>query len=195
MDRLLANPYQRRDLLAIHGIPSGARSQQKESQAGLPGSPKGDVDILLWKSHRPDQAVAIEVKTIKANLDGMGGDHLNRLGEFKKGVRQANDLARIGFWKVYLWVFVLVDSRLQNAGRITYDGLGGELKCEVDRTICTEKLNPRVGLIHYEFVQSMDEIPLDVGSYGGHLIRLAEGADQPGGVTAWVAQIDTESNA
>ncbi len=195
VEQLLASPYRRDDLLAIRGIPAGALSQQRVSQTGLPGSPEGDVDILLWKPDRLDQAVAIEVKTVKATLDGIGGDHLNRLAEFKKGVRQANDLERIGFWKIYLWVFVLVDSRLQNGGRITYDGLGGELKHEVENTISIEKLHPRVGLIHYEFVQSMDEIPLEVGSYGGHLIRLAESSEQPVGVTGWVAQRDRESNA
>lgn len=74
---------------------------------------------------------------------------------FAEGVEQANRDARRGFWQVYLWVFVLVDSRLRNAGRLTYDGLDSYLCSRVGQTISTARLLPRVGLMKFEWVQAI----------------------------------------
>jgi hypothetical protein len=43
--------------------------------------------------------------------------------------------------------------------------------------------------MHYEFVQPMDHAPLGVGTYGGHLQRIVETADQPDALTQWVAKV------
>src|SRR5205807_941816 len=106
---------------------------------------------------RPDLAIAIEAKRVKVR-----SGRLNKLHDFKKGVRQANLLARIGFSQVYLFVFVVVDSREQNAGRMSYDGTDSYLRSVIEQAISVSDLDPRVGLMHYEFVQPMDHAPLCV---------------------------------
>jgi hypothetical protein len=83
----------------------------------------------------------------------------------------------------------VVDSREQNGGRITYDGLPIDLASAISRFISPVGLQPRVGLIHYEFVQPMDDRPLGIGTSGGHLIRLAEPTVQAEEVTNWVALV------
>jgi hypothetical protein len=114
---------------------------------------------------------------------------VNKLQEFEKGVQRANRLAQIGFWQVYLWVFVLVDSRKQNAGRITYAGPTPKLSAQIKRVISAQQLHERVGLDHHEFVQPMDYEPLDIGTFGSDLLRLATAVSQPPEVTAWVDDI------
>ena len=97
-------------------------------------------------------------------------------------------LAQVGFSQVYLFVLVVVDSRDQNTG-ISYDGATSELQGIIRKTISTKDLVQRVGLMYYELVQPMDHPPLSVGTYGGHLERIAETAEQPHPFTQWVAQV------
>jgi hypothetical protein len=113
----------------------------------------------------------------------------NKLHEFDEGVRQANLLAQVGFSQVYLFVLVVVDSREQNAGGISYDGLTADLQRTIESTISTRELVQRVGLMHYEFVQPMDNAPLGIGTYSAHLQRIAETAVQSPELTQWVAQV------
>jgi hypothetical protein len=117
--RLLEDRHRRSHLLAIHGMPRRPLSKECVRLTDLPGSPQGDVDILLWTSGEPARAVAIEVKRFKATVGDPSETRLNKLREFEKGVRQANDLARIGFAQVYLWIFALVDSRRHPGSRTT----------------------------------------------------------------------------
>lgn len=185
--RLVADGHRRSRLFAIRGFPRNPTFRQRVPLTGLPQSPKGDVDILAWTPGKPEGAVAIEVKRIKARVgDNPSDTRVNKLQEFRRGIDQVNRLARIGFSQVYLWVFVLVDSRKRNAGKITYDGLTPPLSQQIAETISIQDLDARVGLIHHEFVQPMDYKPLDVGSFGGKLIRLPHESLQPVEVTAWV---------
>jgi hypothetical protein len=106
----------------------------------------------------------------------------------RKGLRQAETLAEIGFWQAYLYVFVVVDSREQNRGQLTYAGLTSEHDNAIDNSLASLHLPPRVGLIRYDFVQPMDDAPLPTGSGGTSLVRLATPAAQPRAVTDWVSR-------
>ncbi len=187
VEQLLADRHLRSNLLGIRDIPPDALYFQKVDLDGIPGGVVGDVDILLCTTGRPDLAVAIEAKRVKIR-----NHRLNKLHGFKKGVRQANLLARIGFSQVYLFVLVVADSREQNAGRVSYDGPNSYLGTLVERAISASKLNPRVGLMHYEFVQPMDHAPLGVGAlgaYGARLVQSAQAVPQSVDLTRWVAGV------
>jgi len=188
IDLLIRDPQWHSRILEIHGIQSGSLVFQRVSLSGLPGGPRGDVDILLIVPGRPDLATAIEIKRIKVSASSLRTQQPNKLRELKRGVQQVNMLAKIGFSQVYFFVFVVVDSREQNAGRISFDGLPAEMRRSIVQVILPSGLEPRVGLIHYEFVQSMDDEPLKTGAFSGDLIRLAEPITQPSEVTAWVHQ-------
>ena len=189
VQRLLAHPFNRTDLLGIRGIPSDALTLTKVPLAALPGSPKGDVDVLAWAPGKPEEAVAFEVKRFKVVVGGGSWNRPNKLPEFQKGVRQANLLAQIGFCQVYLWVLVVVDSRRRNVGTVSYAGMNSELRAEVAGAVSTRGLDARVGVVALELVQPMDKHPLTVGSGSLHLVRLAESTVQPEAVTAWVTQL------
>jgi hypothetical protein len=186
---LLADWYWRQTILNFHGIPNQPEIRQCVSLASLPGQGDGDVDILAWDRKKPESATAVEVKRIKVGAGAFVSGKPNKLQEYEKACRQANRLARIGFWQVYLFVLVVVDSREQNAGRNTYEGATPELERVIVDTITVRGLKPTVGVARHDFIQPMDYPPLGVGAGGIHLLRVATSGVQPDAVTAWVAQL------
>jgi hypothetical protein len=126
------------------------------------------------------------VKRFKVDQKAVRTGKPNRLGEFKTGIRQANQLVMLGFSQVYLWVFVLIDTREQNGGRLSYAGPSSALRSRIDSSISPVGLDARVGLMSCEWVQPMDRAPLELGTYGGHLHRLAGRVEQSAEVTAWL---------
>lgn len=185
---LMAEPHWQEVLLNIRGIPSKRVYRLTVPLVGASQHSSGDIDILLCPLDQPDQATAIEVKTVKIQASTFSGQKPNKLNKFGKGVQQANRLANRGFSQVYLFVLVAVDSREHNGGKISFAGPTMELTSLIERTIRPSKLLDRVGLAHYEFVQPMDHTPLTTGTSGCHLIRLAKQAVQPPELTEWVAQ-------
>ena len=162
----------------------------------------GDIDILIVPRGNPELSTAIQVKRFPLkvrvheddNLDPpqvrerMRRQRISRMQRlFQKGIRQANYAAQVvGFSQVYLWAFVLADTRWQNGGRYTYDGPDSGLRSEIDYAMSPVGLDPRVGLMHNEWVQAMDRPPLELATYGGHSRRLATPATQPQDLTEWL---------
>jgi hypothetical protein len=188
---LLSDPLWRSDKFELYGNPRGVLDKQRVPLQTAPGGPfKGDADILLIGPGRPEEAVAFEVKRIKFGMSALRpGGRPNKLHEFHKAVQQANRLADVGFWRVYLYVITLVDAREQNAGKHTYRGLSSELKSLVASVVTTHGLNPRVGLCDLVFTQPMDYAPFTVGGHVHHLHRLARPEPQSEELTKWVAGI------
>src|SRR5262249_41218414 len=113
--------------------------------------------------------------------------------EFKKLVQQSNLLAQMGFWQVYAMVIVVVDTREQNAGKITYSGLPSRLHSVIENAVSPEHLHERAGLVEMNFTQPMDHAPLTVGTQGLNLRRPSKTAVQSKELTEWVAGIFAES--
>jgi hypothetical protein len=196
VERLLTDPLWRSDMFELHGIPRGLAPKRRVSLDTAPGEYRGDIDVLLCAPEHPEQAVVFEVKRIKFGAPALRpSGRPNKFREFKKAVQQANRLAQVGFWQVYLYVIVVVDAREQNAGRHTYRGLSTELKSLVTSVVTPRELSARVGLCDLEFVQPMDYPPLTVGSHSLHLHRLATAVPQSEELTKWVAGILSKSDA
>ena len=168
-------------------MPDNPRVLQKLSLQDAPGDFAGDADIVLCEPDHPSVATAIEVKRIKVSGAAFKTGRPNKLHEYDKAVKQANRLARVGFAQVYLYVIVVVDSRENNEGRYTYNGLTAELRAKIEAIFSLEQLESRIGLVRHEFVQSMDHPPLELGTYSGRLIRPAQEVPQSAAVTAWIA--------
>ena len=196
VEQLMNNTRWRNKIVVFHGIPPGVVHHLAVPMRGLPREPRGDIDILLSAPKSPEHTIAIQVKRIKVDKTAFEENgRPNKLNDFTKGIRQANILADIGFSQVYYFVFVMVDSRFHNRGRVTYDGLTRRLNTIIDQAVSLERLLPRIGLVHFEFVQPMDYEPLDIGIFGGHLKRIAERVPQPPQVTAWVKQAIVKGHA
>ena len=188
--RLLASSQVQRDrIIGLHGIAKDVQDFQAVPLTGVPGKiTRGDIDILLCSPHIPEDAVGIEAKRVKVGTAAMRSGKPNKLSDLRKGVDQANRLAKIGFSQVYLYIFIVVDSREQNAGKYSFSGVSTEIKGNIDRTIGMEVLNlcGRVGIYQCEFTQPMDDEPLSVGAFHGYLRKKAQRVEQSQELTQWV---------
>jgi len=191
--RLMKDRYWRSSVIGLNGIPDGSVDRQCVKLEGVPaeGCDQGDVDILLCAPNRPDRAIAVQVKRLKVRPEAFSGGQPNGLGNLKEGARQANVLARIGFAQVYLYVFIVVDCRGQNPGEeASYAGAPAKFKNLIERSVSATglDLDPRVGLLQYEFVQPTDDPPLGVGGSVATLVRPAQEVVQTGALTEWLAR-------
>src|SRR5665213_468594 len=187
VERLLSDPLWSSDFFQLAGMPLGMANRQSVLLGTAPGGYKGDIDVLLCDPCRPEQAVAYQVKRIKFGISHIRNGTPSKLQEFKKVAQQANLLAKMGFWQVYVYVVVVVDTREQNLGKVTYAGLSTKLKSLVDPAIRLELLSERVGLGILDFTQPMDYKPFTVGTHGLALRRLATQSVQNQELTDWVA--------
>lgn len=183
---LLSDQHWRSRVIRIHGFPDNPCIAQRVLLNDAPGGVMGDVDILLCEAQKPRHAIAIEAKRVKVGSNAFVSGTPNKLHEYEKAVQQANKLAKLGFWQVYLFVFVAVDSREQNKGANTFAGMTQELEYAIESVVTTNNLHDRVGLIKFDFTQPMDHPPLGPGSYGARVVRLARVAHQPQDLTNWV---------
>jgi hypothetical protein len=192
---LMAHDHWRERTISLHGIPDGAEPYLEVLLTGLPNDPHGDIDILLVPPGLSWQAVAMQVKRIKVQAATFQTEIPNKLQELARGAGQAKLLADIGFSQVYYFVCVVVDSRANNDGRNTFEGLTPALDSKINNAISSLELDQRVGLVHCEFVQPMDHQPLTVGTSHTHLIRPPLRTVQPQAVTDWVATVVSTSSS
>jgi len=91
-------------LLGIYGVPSEAIDCQRVLLNSTPGGQfRGDANVILCVPGHPEEAVAYQVKRIKVGMSQLRHSAPSKLGELKLAARQANLLADMGFWKVFLW--------------------------------------------------------------------------------------------
>ena len=188
--QLLSDPHWRQRTIGIHGIPSHVASYQNVPLDGLPGDPEGDIDVLLVPPGSPEFSIAIQAKRVKVGdgtlLDNQNPNKLNDLSELH---RQTEIVLAAGFSQVYAFIFVVVDSRMHNGGELSYAGMTRHWSTFVESAISNVQLDERVGLMHIELVQPLDDRPLGAGTYSGRVRRLAHQSSQPAVVTSWVANV------
>ena len=126
----------------------------------------GELDVMLWPSDSPSEAIAIECKRIKIDPETFDTEQPGKLHELRKGVRQANAQLRRGFHQVFLVVIIAVDGRHQSGGY----WIGGELTPALRQIIRNSKLmsdlNKDVGYVLVEVVQPVDKDAMSAGGAG-----------------------------
>ena len=75
------------------------------------GRKPGDIDLLLIDKNRPDKVIAFECKRLKVTSANTYLPKINNVQGIKHGVKQANGLQSLGFYKSYLMIILLDDSR------------------------------------------------------------------------------------
>lgn len=182
---LLSDSHWRERILRLDGIPDGVKYFSEVELDGLDA--KGDVDILAVNPLTPHLATAVQVKRVRVSEKSFAKDGKpNKLNEISKLNRQASLLVELGFWQVFAFVFVVVDSRVRNVGQYAFDGLTSELRTKIEQGISTEGLNARAGCIVYEFTQPMEVHPLNTGTFFSRIVRMPTCATQSPTVTGWV---------
>jgi hypothetical protein len=107
----------------------------------------------------------------------------------QEGVQQANILAELGFWKVYLYIFALIDARELNLlgdDRPHFNEIKYKINLAIGGSIQT--LQSRIGVFAVDLVQTTDTPPTTFDQAGGHLLRKAGEASQSHELTEWVSE-------
>ena len=193
MSHVLNDVHYRDTLFNIKGMRSqNARVLTNVDLRHLDKNLAGDVDVLVIPNDEPGQATAIEVKRFQAivRMNAQGHDEGGSPRRFRKlvekGIKQANRRKKLGFANVYLWIFVVIDTRERNSGWYTYDGPDSLLRSQIHQAISPVGLDPTIGLLHFEWCQPMDRPPFELSTHGGHLERLATSTAQPSALTEWL---------
>jgi hypothetical protein len=151
------------------------------------GRQRGDIDILTMPPASPNAAVAIEAKCVRVPPIAFKTIEPNGLSNWRKGISQANKSAALGFHKVYLYMFLLIDSREQD-NRSFFRGATPELMERVHSALRLSELDPRVGVVENQFVQPFDRPPFMTGGASSQILRFATEVEQPAEITAWVTE-------
>lgn len=189
---LLASPYWRWSMFQFEGIPKDFIDKQRVLLNTAPGGNfLGDADILLCGPGQPERTVAYQVKRVKVGRSQLRFSAPSRLGELQEAVRQANLLAKVGFWKAFLYVITVVDSRELNQGRMSYEGLPNDLKYKITSAVSRSvtELSPGIGLAEIDLTQAMDNSTFTIDSSGTFLQRPAIASLQSEELTRWVEDI------
>jgi hypothetical protein len=191
--RLLADAHWRSRLLGLHGIPTDGNDYPEVLLDDL--GKKGDIDILVVNPSRPEFATAVQAKRIKVAAQTFQTGKPNRLVAVAELHRQTNLLVELGFWQVFSYAIVVVDSRTNNQGEYRYDGLTTELRTTINDSLTTEGLHQDAGFIRFELAQPIDHYPLGAGTFSTRLLRAPTVRPQPANVTKWVSRVVAERDA
>jgi hypothetical protein len=192
VEYLLAVPYWRQWMFGHFGIPEEMIYKERVPLDTAPGGlpRKGDIDVLLSGRGRFEESVAYQVKRVKVSLAQLSAKTPAKLQDLKEAVRQANLLVDVGFWKVYLYVFALIDAReldLLTEDRLHFNEIKYKISLAIGNSIAD--LNIRVGVFEVELVQTTDGAPTTFDQAGGHLRRPASAEPQSHELTKWVSEV------
>jgi len=115
VERLFADPLWGTEFFELAGMPRGMLGKQMVPLDSAPGKFKGDIDVLRCAPDHPDQAVGYQFKRIKFGMDQIRNGTPTKLREYSKVAKQANLVARMGFWQVYAYVVVVADADVKTA--------------------------------------------------------------------------------
>jgi hypothetical protein len=194
VELLLTDPYWPSRIVNFAGMPENCENFGCVSLKDVPlnGAKRAesDIDILSCPKLRPDLATAIQVKRIKVDANALNTGQPNKINDLKKGIKQSNLLADLGFHQVYFYVFIVVDSRERNVDKFAFEGSTMKIKSLLEREIgmAATALRSTAGLFTFEFTQSMDDVPLTTGAFGAHLKRRAQQRAQSDELSAWVSK-------
>ena len=149
-----------------------------------------EIDAILRPLGDPSHAVAIQAKRIRAAQDTFHTGQLGHLRELPKAAKQVNHDLERGFHKAILTVIVQVDSRERSGGQWLGGGLSPELTREVRNAIQSLELDPRAGIVVFEFDQPVDKEVMLGGGFGCTFHREAIGSVQAQWLTEAVTQLD-----
>lgn len=97
---------------SFYGNPDGIQIHFGEKEPFIvTGRKPGDIDIMLVDKNAPDRAIAFECKRLKITSIDTPMPKVNNIQGIKHGVKQANGLQSLGFYKSYLVMILLDDSR------------------------------------------------------------------------------------
>lgn len=139
----------------------------------------GDIDVLLANQARPQEAVAIEVKRVKVGPRTFHTRMPGKLQGLRQGVRQANLLSDITFFRTMLLLLVVTSGREREEFNFASRGLTWDLARLIDDFPHRERLSSRVDIGVVEITQPVDKSIFDAGCVGLRIVHSGVRSQQP----------------
>jgi len=128
----------------------------KEPIISVPNKKPGDIDILICDKDDPHHAIAMEAKRIKVTIEKRGYEKVNKIGDVKDAVLQANAMRDRGFFNSYLALFIEVDGREREETNFFFRGLSDQNFKRVYDFPQRSQLHDDIGVAFIEIVQPID---------------------------------------
>jgi hypothetical protein len=106
-----------------------------------------DIDVMLITNGDRHRAIAIECKVVKVTFERSGREKVNKIEKIGKGIKQANGLRAMGFYKSYLMIFVVSDARFDLENSHIWRRVSNDKLKLVTRFTGYEDLHENAGLI------------------------------------------------
>jgi uncharacterized protein with HEPN domain len=182
-------------LTAASGIPSNSIHFTGVTTPLLTESTEvGDIDALLFPIDNLCEAAAMECKRVKAVVTN-GVASVNGIDNIKKGIRQANALHKLGFFRTWLAVIVIVDGRGETENNFMFRGLPEKdfsnlFKRTYEYALCGKvKLHDDVGIIFFEIVQPKNKSIDHANFISMCVCRYAESVYQSDELTSRIREL------
>lgn len=122
--------------------------EQKEPFIEDTNKKPGDLDLILFDSDMPDRAMAIEIKCVKLTTLEDQTVTINKEKNLTKGITQANEYLKLGFYKTFLMVILLDDTWQQEKPNMIFKESSMEKGQRLLNPKVLENLNPNIGLMY-----------------------------------------------
>jgi len=154
-----------------------------------PNKKLGDIDILICDKNNPHRAIAMEGKRIKAIVEASGQEKINKIGDIKDAVLQANAMRDMGFYNSYLVLFIEVDGREREETNFFFRGLSDQNFKRVYDFPQRDQLHDDIGVIFIEIVQPIDRTVNKAGMVRICVDKKAKPLSQPTNLTNRIIEV------
>jgi hypothetical protein len=161
----------------------------KEPIITNPNRKPGDVDILLCNPSNPHEATAIECKRVKVIATDAEKDKVNKIAGIADGVKQANALKNLGFYKTYLALLIVVDGQRRRNYNVFFRGSTSETFQQVYHFPDRERLHKDIGILFIEIIQPTSKGLERMVDVAIALDRPAESGRQPLNLTNKIEEL------
>jgi hypothetical protein len=144
----------------------------------------GELDAMIWPVGDPTAVTVLEAKRIRVDADTLLTEQIGGLQGIREGVAQVRAHIQLGFARVYLTLFVSVDSRKYSEGHWIGGGLPHSLSTQIVAAVQSATEGLDVGVLVFVLDQPVDEDVRLGGCFGLLHSRHAPVRSQPAELTA-----------
>ena len=153
------------------------------------GKKPGDIDILLVDKERPDKAIAFECKRLKVTSVNSPLPKVNNTNGIKHGVKQANGLQSLGFYKSFLLIILLDDSRHFEYPNIMMRNSKWQEVEEIYDIPWNEPINQDIGIVFIKVTQPTGKHFNEMAGIGYCIDKEANEQEQTSSMTNKIKEL------
>jgi hypothetical protein len=155
VSRLMTHHLARGILYAKLGLKKES-SYRQDVQGPIVTNPstQGDIDLIIWETVNPHQAIAMQCKRVKVMAIDVNNDRVNKLQEIEFAVEQTNNMFDLfKFSRTYMVLLIAVDGRARNEYNMLSRGATDTTFKQCYDLEVLGRLKKEIGIIIVELIQ------------------------------------------